>query len=45
LICKKNNEALISKFKEDGMKASQVMDHASYLTKASGPDQQHRLAP
>jgi hypothetical protein len=41
---KKGNEALISKFREDGMKASQLMDHTFYLSKASGPDQQHRLA-
>ena len=34
---KEGDEAFIMKLKEDGMKNSQVMDHAFYLTDVSGP--------
>ncbi|HUC81040.1 MAG TPA: hypothetical protein VMR70_08995, partial [Flavisolibacter sp.] len=34
---KEGDAAVIAKLKEDGMKASQVMDHAFYLTDVSGP--------
>jgi len=34
---KDGDEAVISKLKEEGMKNSQVMDHAFYLTDVSGP--------
>ncbi|HEY0041382.1 MAG TPA: hypothetical protein VGB71_11995, partial [Flavisolibacter sp.] len=34
---KEGDEAVMMKFKEEGMKKSQVMDHAFYLTDVSGP--------
>ncbi|MDB5205923.1 MAG: family metallo-hydrolase [Flavisolibacter sp.] len=34
---KEGDEAFINKLKEDGLKNSQVMDHAFYLTDVSGP--------
>ncbi|HEX8315791.1 MAG TPA: M20/M25/M40 family metallo-hydrolase [Flavisolibacter sp.] len=34
---KEGDDAVISKLKEEGMKNSQVMDHAFYLTDVSGP--------
>jgi carboxypeptidase Q len=34
---KEGDEAVITRLKEEGLKASQVMDHAFYLTDVSGP--------
>ena len=34
---KDGDDAVIAKFKEEGLKKSQVMDHAFYLTDVSGP--------
>src|SRR5215210_1845725 len=34
---KEGDDAIINKLKEEGLKNSQVMDHAFYLTDVSGP--------